>query len=72
MRSWELGFASSRCLALSVYHATTISLFPQREKCVARRRNLNALWKLGGHTAGPNHATLYSSAFLTVSPSPGL
>lgn len=51
VRSWELGFALSSCLALSIYHAKTISLFPQREKCVARQRNLNALWKSGGHAA---------------------
>ena len=48
VQSEELGLARSSCLALSTCHAKTISLFPQREKCVTRQRNLTALWKAGG------------------------
>lgn len=63
-----MGLALSSCLALSIYHAKTISLFPQREKCGKAKKSKRLMEIRRGTLPAANHTTLYSSASPIVSP----
>ena len=63
-----VGLALSSCLALSIYHAKTISLFPQREKCGKAKKSKRLMEIRRGTLPAANHTTLYSSASPIVSP----
>ena len=63
-----VGLALSSCLALSIYHAKTISLFPQREKCGKAKKSKRLMEIRRVTLPAANHTTLYSSASPIVSP----
>lgn len=63
-----VGLARSSCLALSIYHAKTLCLFPQREKCGKAKKSKRLMEIRRGTLPAANHATLYSSASPIVSP----